>query len=121
MHVTAPRDFINVPDFSLKIGGLYARLFLELNEEPAMRKKSMFSTVLGVLVLVVLGVGGYTFFKDLEGPIIEVSPNTGRVSPASMLKINMQDVSGLSLIHICINTTRNYIIINRWNISINFF
>lgn len=60
-----------------------------------MRKKSMFSTVLGVLVLVVLGVGGYTFFKDLEGPIIEVSPSTGRVSPVSVLKINMQDVSGI--------------------------
>ncbi|WP_179981638.1 M23 family peptidase, partial [Desulfovibrio sp. 86] len=60
-----------------------------------MRKKSMFSTVLGVLVLVVLGVGGYTFFKDLEGPIIEVTPNTGRVSPVSVLKINMQDVSGI--------------------------
>ena len=60
-----------------------------------MRKKSMFSTVLGVLVLVVLGVGGYTFFKDLEGPIIEVSPSTGRVSPVSVLKIHMQDVSGI--------------------------
>ena len=60
-----------------------------------MRKKSMFSTVLGVLVLVVLGVGGYTFFKDLEGPIIEVSPSTGRVSPVSVLKISMQDVSGI--------------------------
>ena len=95
MHATAPRDFINVPDFSLKIGGLYARLLSELNEEPAMRKKSMFSTVLGVLVLVVLGVGGYTFFKDLEGPIIEVSPSTGRVSPVSVLKIHMQDVSGI--------------------------
>ena len=60
-----------------------------------MRKKSMLSTVLGILVLAVLGVGGYTFFKDLEGPIIEVSPNTGRVSPASVLKINMRDVSGI--------------------------
>ena len=60
-----------------------------------MRKKSMFSSVLGILVVVALGVGGYTFFKDLEGPVIDVSPNTGRVSPASVLKVSMKDPSGI--------------------------
>ena len=60
-----------------------------------MRKRSMFSSVLGVLVVVALGVGGYTFFKDLDGPAIDVSPNTGRVSPASVLKISMKDPSGI--------------------------
>ncbi len=60
-----------------------------------MRKRSMFSSVLGVLVVLALGVGGYTFFKDLDGPAIDVSPNTGRVSPASVLKISMKDPSGI--------------------------
>lgn len=60
-----------------------------------MRKKSMFSSVLGIFVVVALGVGGYTFFKDLEGPVIDVSPNTGRVSPASVLKVSMKDPSGI--------------------------
>ena len=60
-----------------------------------MRKRSMFSSVLGILVVVALGVGGYTFFKDLDGPVIDVSPNTGRVSPASALKISMKDPSGI--------------------------
>lgn len=55
----------------------------------------MFSSVLGVLVVLALGVGGYTFFKDLDGPAIDVSPNTGRVSPASVLKISMKDPSGI--------------------------
>lgn len=62
-----------------------------------MRKKSMFSSLLGLLVIAALVGGGYTFFKDMDGPAVEVSPNTGRVSPASVLQIKMSDPSGHSL------------------------
>ena len=60
-----------------------------------MRKKSMFSTVLVLLVIVVLAAGGYTFFNDMDGPAIQVTPNTGRVSPATVLQIHMNDPSGI--------------------------
>lgn len=60
-----------------------------------MRKKSMFSSLLGLLVIAALVGGGYTFFKDMDGPAVEVSPNTGRVSPASVLQIKMSDPSGI--------------------------
>ena len=60
-----------------------------------MRKKSMFSTVLVLLVIAALATGGYTFFKDMDGPAVQVTPNTGRVSPATVLQIHMNDPSGI--------------------------
>ena len=60
-----------------------------------MRKKSMFSTVLVLLVIAALAAGGYTFFKDMDGPAVQVTPNTGRVSPATVLQIHMNDPSGI--------------------------
>lgn len=60
-----------------------------------MRKKGIFSTVLVLLIVAALVVGGYTFFKDMDGPVVQVSPNTGRVSPATVLQIRMDDPSGI--------------------------
>ena len=76
-----------------------------------MRKRSFFSSVLGVFVVAVLLLGGYTFFKDLDGPSVEVTPNTGRLSPASVLKIRMQDPSGIRAVTVGVrkNNTLNVI------------
>ncbi|WP_297670832.1 M23 family metallopeptidase [uncultured Desulfovibrio sp.] len=76
-----------------------------------MRKRSFFSSVLGVFVVAVLLLGGYTFFKDLDGPSVEVTPNTGRLSPASVLKIRMQDTSGIRAVTVGVrkNNTLNVI------------
>ncbi len=60
-----------------------------------MRKRSLFSSVLGIIVVAILVLGGYTFFKDLEGPTVDITPNTGRVSAASVLKVRMKDPSGI--------------------------
>ena len=65
-----------------------------------MRKKSLLSTVLGIIVIALLVAGGYTFFKDLDGPTVEVTPNTGRVSNASVLKIQLKDPSGIRSISV---------------------
>ena len=65
-----------------------------------MRKRSLFSSVLGILVVALLVVGGYVFFKDLDGPVVDVTPNTGKVSPASVLKVRMQDPSGIRSISV---------------------
>lgn len=82
-----------------------------------MRKKSMFSTVLGLLILAALAAGGYTFFKDLDGPTIRVTPNTGRVSPASVLAISMNDPSGIRAISVGIrrNNALNVIFSRHFN------
>lgn len=56
--------------------------------------------MLGILVVALLVLGGYTFFKDLDGPTVEVTPNTGRVSFASVLKISMKDPSGIRSISV---------------------
>lgn len=61
----------------------------------SMRKKNVFSTLLVFMVIAILGAGGYTFFKDMDGPTVDITPNTGRVSPASILAIRMQDPSGI--------------------------
>ena len=65
-----------------------------------MRKRSLFSSVLGILVVALLVLGGYVFFKDLDGPVVEVTPNTGKVSPASVLKVRMKDPSGICSISV---------------------
>lgn len=60
-----------------------------------MRKGSMISAFFGILLIVILGGGAYLFFKDLDGPSIEITPATDRVSPASVLKVRMKDSSGI--------------------------
>lgn len=60
-----------------------------------MRKGSVFSTFLAVLLVSALGCAGYLFFKDLDGPSVQVTPGTGKVSPASVLKIHMSDPAGV--------------------------
>lgn len=65
-----------------------------------MRKRSLFSSVLGIIVVAILVLGGYAFFKDLDGPTVDVTPTTGRVSPASALKVRMQDPSGIRSISV---------------------
>ncbi|WP_296304167.1 M23 family metallopeptidase [uncultured Desulfovibrio sp.] len=60
-----------------------------------MRKKGVFSSVLMLLVIAALGAAAYVFFKDLDGPVVTVSPETDRISPASVLTITMSDPSGI--------------------------
>lgn len=60
-----------------------------------MRKRSVFSTSAALVLVAALAVAGYIFFKDLEGPSVKISPDTDRVSPATSLKIAMNDSSGI--------------------------
>lgn len=60
-----------------------------------MAKRSIFPTVAGAVILIALGVAGYIFFKDLDGPSIRMEPAGGRVSPQGELAITMQDPSGI--------------------------
>ena len=60
-----------------------------------MRKGSVFSFFFGFLLIAALGTAGYVFFKDLDGPSIQITPANGKVSPASVLKVQLSDPSGI--------------------------
>ena len=59
------------------------------------QRRSFLPTLLGLIVIVALGYGGYVFFKDLDGPVVTISPKTDRVSPSSELVVVMEDPSGI--------------------------
>lgn len=65
-----------------------------------MRKGNIFSLLLAIILLGGLGAGIYLFFKDLDGPAVEISPTGGKVSPASTLRIKMNDPSGIRAIQV---------------------
>lgn len=60
-----------------------------------MRKRSIFSTGLAIVVMAGLCLAGYAFFKDLDGPAIKVAPEGGRISPQGKLAIAMADPAGI--------------------------
>ena len=59
------------------------------------QRRSILPTLLGLIVVVALGYGGYVFFKDLDGPTVTILPKTDRVSPSSELTVIMEDPSGV--------------------------
>ncbi len=48
-----------------------------------------------LLVVAAIAIAGYVFFKDLDGPAINLEPASGRVSPNARLKITMSDPAGI--------------------------
>lgn len=76
-----------------------------------MARRSYFSTIITILILLLLGGAGYVLFKDMEGPAVTIRPDDGRVSPASVLRIEMTDPAGIRSILVGIrkNNTLNVI------------
>lgn len=60
-----------------------------------MAKRSIFPTAAGIVLLLGLGIACYIFFKDLDGPTIQMSPDNGRVGSKSELTITMKDPAGI--------------------------
>lgn len=60
-----------------------------------MIKSRLFSTGLVIFLILLLGGAGYVFFKDMDGPSVEIEPASGRVSPNASLKIKMKDPAGV--------------------------
>ncbi|MDR1856871.1 MAG: M23 family metallopeptidase [Desulfovibrio sp.] len=60
-----------------------------------MRRRSIFPGMLTVVLLVVLGAIAFSFLKDMDGPTIVIAPATGKVSAASVLRIELDDPSGI--------------------------
>lgn len=60
-----------------------------------MDKRKLLPTTLVIGLILILLIVGYIFFKDMDGPVVEVEPATGRVSSASLLKVKMSDPAGI--------------------------
>jgi hypothetical protein len=58
-------------------------------------KNSLFSGMLTVLIVLVLGAIAFSFLKDMDGPSVVITPKTGKVSAASVLRIELDDPSGV--------------------------
>lgn len=59
-----------------------------------MRKNNFSKIFVSLIILFLVGVG-YIFFKDMQGPEITTSHETGKVSAESVLKITMSDPAGI--------------------------
>lgn len=67
-----------------------------------MRAKGLFSTLLCLIVVAVLAFGGYTFFKDMDGPSIVMTPDTGRLSPNREVTLTLRDPSGIRAVTVSV-------------------
>lgn len=60
-----------------------------------MDKRRLFSFIIIFVVIISLVGVGYIFFKDMDGPSVEIEPASGRVSPNANLKVKMSDPAGI--------------------------
>ena len=65
-----------------------------------MRFRTICSASFFLSIFFALIFGGYSFFKDLDGPEIKISPDNGRISPASILSVHLKDESGVQSIQV---------------------
>lgn len=56
------------------------------------KKSFPFGTIIGVLVIAVLGVGGFMLFRDTTPPAIEIEPQITKVGPETEFIISAQDL-----------------------------
>lgn len=67
-----------------------------------MRKRGFFSTLCILGVFSALGVGAYTFLKDMDGPILSLNPDTGRLSPTKNISLTLDDPSGIRSVTVAV-------------------
>lgn len=60
-----------------------------------MRKSGVFSIFMAIVLIASIGFAGYIFFKDLDGPAVQITPATGRIGPSAILKASLTDASGI--------------------------
>lgn len=74
--------------------------------------KSLSVTLLGLIVLAVLGFGGYTLFKDMEGPVLTLTPDTGRASPTLEMSLSARDAkSGIRSITVTVKKNSHSLVV----------
>jgi murein DD-endopeptidase MepM/ murein hydrolase activator NlpD len=60
-----------------------------------MNVRSLFSFLFTALICSLIGLGLYSFFKDMDPPEIVLTPNTDRISPQRELALHLTDPSGI--------------------------
>ncbi len=65
-----------------------------------MASRRLLPNILIILVLGVIGAVAYTFVKDMDGPAVTISPDTGRISKNTVLTVQVDDPSGIRELNI---------------------
>ncbi|MBQ7456161.1 MAG: M23 family metallopeptidase [Desulfovibrio sp.] len=65
-----------------------------------MRFRTICSASFFFSLFFLIAFGGYTFFKDLDGPEVVITPNTGRISQNAMLSVHVKDPSGIRAVQV---------------------
>ncbi len=60
-----------------------------------MKLTGIITSLIILLLLGGVGYGGYLFFSDMEGPTIEMTPNTGRIAPQTDITLKLGDQAGV--------------------------
>lgn len=76
-----------------------------------MRKRGFFSTLCIFILFGVLGFGAYTFLKDMDGPTLVLSPDTGRLSPTRNIVLTLDDPSGIRSVSVAVRKNNSSIVV----------
>lgn len=76
-----------------------------------MRKRGFFSSLCIIILFSVLGFGAYTFLKDMDGPTLVLSPDTGRLSPSRNIVLTLDDPSGIRSVSIAVRKNNSSIVV----------
>ncbi|MEG2172182.1 MAG: M23 family metallopeptidase [Desulfovibrionaceae bacterium] len=76
-----------------------------------MRKRGFFPTLCIIVVFAVLGLGAYTFLKDMDGPTLTVKPDTGRLSPSRNIVLTLEDPSGIRSVSVAVRKNNSSIVV----------
>ncbi len=74
-----------------------------------MRIKSIVYSLFFCIFVGGLGLGGYAFFKDMEGPSITLTPNTGKISLNTEMQLLMSDSSKMRSVTVVVRKNNNRI------------
>ena len=74
-----------------------------------MASRRFLPNLLLVLVIAVIAAVAFTFLKDMDGPTITLTPNTGRVSPQTVLEVAVEDPSGIRELNVGTRKNNNFV------------
>ncbi|MDO4840685.1 MAG: M23 family metallopeptidase [Desulfovibrionaceae bacterium] len=73
-----------------------------------MASRRFLPNILVVLVIAIISALAYTFLKDMDGPAVSISPDTGYISPATVLQVTCEDPSGIRELHVGIRKNNSF-------------
>lgn len=75
--------------------------------------KKLFTLLVFLVILVAIGGAGYMFFKDMDGPVIVMEPDTGKIAPAKDITLHLADMdSGVRSVSVSIRKDANSLVVH---------